>query len=69
MISIHGIVDGDGLLKFEPRDVERLLVPNLEEIEPIHLRRAAVLARRLRTCADPAPSPDLQADLDTLAQF
>ncbi len=62
-------VYGDGLLKFEPRDVERLLVPNLEEIEPTRLRRAAVLARRLRTCADPAPNADLQADLDALAQF
>ena len=46
-ISRNHRVYGDGLLKFEPRDVERLSVPDFESIPPDQLAEIEAAGRAL----------------------
>lgn len=59
-------VYGDGLLKFEPRDVERLLVPDFEALSAAALAEIEDAADGMLAIDGAEPSPNLSARLRLL---
>lgn len=59
-------VYGDGLLKFEPKDVERLLVPDLNQIESSVFKKATLLGQAILDGATETMDASIIANIDSL---
>lgn len=64
--AVEHRVYGDGLLKFEPKDVERLLIPDLSRLRPGELEVAEATAPLLAESPSTVLDPTLQARIDDL---